>query len=174
MTNLSKHEQSAKLRDELSGVSAFVLVDYTGMTVAEASDLRNKFREAKCRYQVYKNSVIHYAVAGTKHEPAQPLLKGMTGIAFSPEDPGAAARVARDFAKDAKNFKVKGGIVDGQALDANGVERLATMPGPRELKAQFLALLNTPATSFVRVLNAAPQSFLYLLNARKDQLAAAS
>jgi len=174
MPNLSKHEQSAKLREELSDVSAFILVDYTGITVAEASDVRNKFREAKCRYQVYKNSVIHYAVTGTKHEPAAALLKGMTGIAFSPEDPGAAARVARDFAKDAKNFKVKGGIIDGQTLDANGVNRLADMPGPREFKAQFLALLNTPATSFVRVLNAGPQSFLYLLNARKDQLAAAS
>jgi large subunit ribosomal protein L10 len=174
MPTLSKHEQSAKLREELSGVSAFVLVDYTGITVAEASDVRNKFRDAKCRYQVFKNSVIHYAVAGTKHEPASALLKGMTGIAFSAEDPGAAARVARNFAKDAKNFKIKGGVIDGTALDAAGVSRLADMPGPRELKAQFLALLNTPATSFVRVLNAGPQSFLYLLNARKDQLAAAS
>lgn len=174
MPTLNKHEQSAKLRDELRGVSAFVLVDYTGMTVAEASDLRNKFRDAKCRYQVFKNSVIHYAVTGTKHEPITALLKGMTGIAFSPEDPGAAARVARDFARDAKNFKVKGGVVDGVALDTAGVDRLADMPGPRELKAQFLALLNTPATSFVRVLSAAPQSLLYLLNARKDQLAAAS
>lgn len=174
MPNLSKHEESAKLRHELSGVSAFVLVDYTGMTVAEASDLRNKFRDAKCRYQVYKNSIIHYAVNGTKHESVSSLLKGMTGIAFSVDDPGAAARVARDFAKDAKNFKVKGGVVDGVALDSTGVGRLADLPGPRELKAQFLALLNTPATSFVRVLNAAPQSLLYLLNARKDQLAAAS
>lgn len=173
MPTLSKHEQSAKLRDELSEVAAFVLVDYTGMTVAEASDLRNKFREAKCRYQVFKNSVIHYAVAGTKHEPATSMLTGMTGIAFSSEDPGAPARIARDFGRDAKNFKVKGGVIDGVVLDAKGVERLADMPGPRELKAQFLALLNTPATSFVRVLNAGPQSFLYLLNARKDQLSAA-
>jgi large subunit ribosomal protein L10 len=174
MPNLSKHEQSAKLRDELSGVSAFILVDYTGMTVAEASDLRNKFRDAKCTYRVYKNSVVHYAIQGTKHETASGLLKGMTGIAFSPEDPGAAARVARDFAKDAKGFKVKGGVVDGVALDTAGVSRLADMPGPRELKAQLLSLFNTPATSFVRVLNAGPQSFLYLLNARKEKLAEAS
>jgi len=93
MTNLSKHEQSAQLRDELSGVSAFVLVDYTGMTVAEASDLRNKFRDAKCRYQVYKNSVIHYAVAGTKlaveymgeRYPVTVAVAGNTPL-FDPED----------------------------------------------------------------------------------------
>lgn len=174
MPTLSKHEQSAKLRDELSNVSAFILVDYAGITVAEATAVRNKFREANCRYQVFKNSVIHYALTGTKHEPATALLTGMTGIAFSAEDPGAAARVARDFAKESKNFKIKGGIMDGAVLDPGGVDRLADMPGPRELKAQFLALLNTPATSFVRVLNAAPQSFLYLLNARKDQLASAA
>lgn len=174
MPNLTKHEKSAKLRDELSGVSAFILVDYTGITVSEASDVRNKFRESGCRYQVYKNSVLHYALTGTKHEPVTAMLKGMTGIAFSAEDPGAAARIARDFAKGTKNFKIKGGIIDGAALDAVGVNQLADLPGPRELKSQFLALLNTPATNFVRVLNAVPQSFLYLLNARQDQLAAAS
>ena len=112
------------------------------------------------------------ANSGTRHEPISDLLTGMTAIAYSPNDPGAAARIARDFAREAKNFKIKGCIVEGTVLDTAGVLRLADMPGPRELKAQFLALLNTPATSFVRVLNAGSQSFLYLLNARKDQLAA--
>lgn len=172
MQRQAKHEESARLRDALSAVPAFILLDYAGMTVAEATDLRNKFREGECKYQVYKNSIIHYAVEGTRHEPVRPLLTGMTGLAYSSADPGAAARIARDFAKDAKNFKIKGGIIEGTVLDAAGVQRLADMPGPRELKAQFLALLNTPATSLVRVLSAAPQSLLYLLNARKDKLAA--
>lgn len=169
---LSKHDQSAQLRDALSNLPAFILLDYAGMTVEEATNLRNKFRDGECKYQVYKNSVIHYAVKGTRHEPVSPLLTGMTGLAYSPADPGAAARVAREFARDAKNFKIKGGIIEGTVLDAAGVDRLADMPGPRELKAQFLALLNTPATSMVRVLSAAPQSLLYVLNARKDKLAA--
>jgi large subunit ribosomal protein L10 len=169
---LAKHDLSAKLRDTLSGIPAIILLDYAGMTVAEATDLRNKFRDGDCKYQIYKNSVVHYAIKGTRHEAMSPLLTGMTALAYSPVDPGAPARIARDFAKDAKNFKIKGGIVEGTVLDPAGVTRLADMPGPRELKAQFLALLNTPATSFVRVLSAAPQSLLYLLNARKDQLAA--
>ncbi len=172
MQRQSKHEQSGKLREALSDVPAFILLDYTGMTVSEATDLRNKFREGQCKYQVFKNSIVHYAIQGTRHEPVSALLTGMTAIAYSPTDPGAAARIARDFARDAKNFKIKGGVIEGTVLDVAGVARLADMPGPRELKSQFLALLNTPATSFVRVLNAASQSFLYLLNARKDQLAA--
>lgn len=169
---LNKHEQSSQLRAALSDVPAFILLDYTGITVAEATDLRNKFRAGECKYQVFKNSVVHYAIQGTRHEPISSMLTGMTAIAYSPTDPGAAARIAREFARDAKNFKIKGGVIEGTVLDAAGVNRLADMPGPRELKAQFLALLNTPATSFVRVLNAAPQSLLYVLNARKDQLAA--
>ena len=96
----------------------------------------------------------------------------MSGLAYNPDDPGAPARVARDFAKDNEQFKVKGGVSDGTLLDVSGIELLANMPGPRELKAQFLALLNTPATQMVRVLNAPAQSFLYLLNAKKDRDAA--
>ena len=172
MLRLTKHEQSSRLREALSDVPAFILLDYTGITVSQDTELRNKFREGQCKYQVFKNSVVHYAIQGTRHEPVSRLLTGMTALAYSQTDPGAAARIAREFARESKNFKIKGGVIEGTVLDAAGVNSLADMPGPRELKAQFLALLNTPATSFVRVLNAGPQSLLYLLNARKDQLAA--
>lgn len=169
---MSKQEESQKLRDKLTGVAAFVLVDFVGMTVAEATEIRNKFREAGCSYNVYKNSTIRFAISETANESATHLLKGMTGLAFSATDPGAPARVIRELAKEIKSLRVKGGVIEGTVLDEQGVERLADMPGPRELKAQFLALLNTPATQMVRVLNAAPQSFLYLLNAKKDKDAA--
>ena len=169
---MSKQEASAQLRQQLTDVAAIVLVDFAGMTVAEATELRNKFREAGCSYRVYKNSIIRFAVADTQHEPVTPLLKGMTGLAFNPEDPGAPARVCLDLAKEIPSVKVKGGAIDGTFLDENGIKRLADMPGPRELKAMFLRLLQTPATNMVRVLNAGPQSFLYLLNAKKDKDAA--
>lgn len=172
MDTATKHELSAKLREEIQGVSALVLVEFAGMTVAAANELRTKFRDAGCHYRVFKNSTIRFATKGTKHEPIAQLLKGVSGLAYNPDDPGAPARVARDFAKDNEQLKVKGGVSDGTLLDASGIELLANMPGPRELKAQFLALLNTPATQMVRVLNAPAQSFLYLLNAKKDKDAA--
>src|SRR5688572_20661751 len=168
-----KTEIADKLRAELTPAGALVLIEFGGLTVKQAENLRGKFRDAGCHYRVYKNSTIHYAVEGTKHEPLRELLKGVSGLAYNLEDPGAPARVVRDFQKDnAEQFKIKGGISDGTLLDASGVERLASLPGPRELKAQFLALLNTPATQMVRVLNAPAQSFLYLLNAKKDKDAA--
>ncbi len=172
MDTATKHELSAKLREEIQDVTALVLVEFAGMTVAAANELRTKFRDAGCHYRVFKNSTIRFATQGTKHEPIAQLLKGVSGLAYNPDDPGAPARVARDFAKDHEQLKVKGGVSDGTVLDASGIEMLANMPGPRELKAQFLALLNTPATQMVRVLNAPAQSFLYLLNAKKDKDAA--
>lgn len=165
-----KQELATQLRAELEPAGALVLVEFGGLTVKQAESLRGKFREAGCHYRVYKNSTIHFAVEGTRHEPVRPLLKGVTGLAYHLEDPGAPARVARDFLKDnEEQFKIKGGVSDGTVLDPAGVERLANLPGPRELKAMFLALLNTPATQMVRVLNAAPQQFLNLLNAKKEK-----
>lgn len=165
----TKKALADELRDELSDCSAFVLVGFSGMTVKAANELRGKFREAGCKYRVYKNSTIRYATVDTQHEPIKEFLSGVSAIAYHPEDPGAPARVARDFAKGDEKFFVKGGVSDGALLDVKGVDVLASMPGPLELKAQFLALLNTPATQMVRVLNASAQSFLYLLNAKIDK-----
>lgn len=172
MDSTTKHELSAALREQIQDVTALVLVGFSGLTVADANDLRIKFREAGCTYKVFKNSTIRFATQGTKHEPIKDLLKGVCGLAYNDEDPGAPARVARDFAKDHEQLMVKGGVIDGSLLDDKGIETLASMPGPRELKAQLLALLNTPATQMVRVLNAPAQSFMYVLNAKKDKDAA--
>jgi large subunit ribosomal protein L10 len=170
MDTETKHRLAEELRDRIADADALVLVGYSAMTVATANDLRSKFREAGCSYRVFKNSTIHWAIQGTRHEPLSELLKGVSALAFNLDDPGAPARVARDFAKTNELFVVKGGVADGRLLDKTGVETLADMPGPRELKAMFLALLNTPATSMVRVLNAAAQQMLNVLNARKEAL----
>ena len=149
-----------------------MLVGYTGMSVAASNELRGKFREAGCSYRVYKNSTIRFATQGTKHEPIKDILKGVSALAYNAEDPGAPARVARDYAKANDFFVVKGGISDGSLLDEKGVNALADLPGPNELKSMFLSLLNQPATQMVRVMNAPAQNFLNVLNARKDQLEA--
>lgn len=171
MDTATKKAKADELREELTSCSSLVLVGFSGLTVKAANELRGKFREAGCKYRVYKNSIIRYATVDSQHEPVKSLLKGVSALAYHAEDPGAAARVARDFAKDNEKFQIKGGVADGRLLDETGVQTLASMPGPRELKAQFLMLLNTPATQFVRVLNAPTQSLLNVLNAKKDKAA---
>ena len=172
MEKQGKIEQSDRLRSSIQDVSALLLVEFSGLTVADAEVLRNRFREAGCSYRVYKNSTVHYAVAGTPHEPLSSLLKGVTGLAYHEEDPGAPARVARDFAKTNDKLRIKGAVLGGQLLDARQAEVLADMPGPQELKAQLLQLMVTPATNMVRVLAAPMRDFLNVLQAKKDKDAA--
>lgn len=170
MDNATKLQLAQELRGNIEDATALVLVGYDAMTVAEVNELRGKFREAGCTYRVLKNSTIRFAIKETKHEPLTDLLKGVSALAYNDEDPGAPARVARDFAADNDKFFVKGGISDGTLLDKSGIAALADLPGPQELKAQLLRLFNTPATNMVRVMNAAATSILNVLNARKDSL----
>ncbi len=175
MEKTNKHAQSAALREHIKGLSALVLVEYARLTVAESEDLRKKFREAGCSFRVYKNSIVRYAVVGTPHEAVVPLLQGVTGLAYNADDPGAAARVARDYAKTNDKVRIKGGVIEGELLDAVRTATLADMPGPRELKAQLLMLLKTPATQMVQVLQASTRDFVRVLSAKKlkDESAAA-
>lgn len=169
MDKETKHAQSAELRGRVEDLTALVVVEYDGLTVAEADELRNNFREAGCTYRVYKNSIIRYAVNGTSHEPIGPFLKGVSGLAYNADDPGAPARVARDFAKNNDKLRIKVAVVEGEVLEGDAANKLADMPGPREIKAKLLMLFKTPATRMVQVMHAAPRDFLRVLNAKKKK-----
>jgi len=94
----------------------------------------------------------------------------MTGVAWSYEDPSAAAKVVKAFRKDNEKLKIKGGLVDGQIVPADRVETdLANMPGKDELRAQLLATLQAPLVQLVQLLAAPAQNFVYLLKAKEDQ-----
>lgn len=151
--------------------TAAVFLDFSGMTVAEVSNLRNQFRAQGVTYKVLKNSLVKRALGDA---PAvaklSKALKGMTGVAFSGEEPGAAARVIRAFAKENEKLKVKAGLLDGQVLDAATVEnQLANLPGKNEARAMLLATMMAPAQRFVMLLNTPAGNFVRLLNAKKEK-----
>jgi large subunit ribosomal protein L10 len=154
-------------------MTSAVFVDYGGMTVAEVSKLRENFRQKGVEYKVVKNTLVKKALAGNSWvERLTPALKGMTGVAWSYEEPSAAARVAKDFAKENEKLKIKAGVLDGLVLDAKGVEsQLATLPSKDEARSMLLATMLAPAQNFVRLLNAPGQQMVLLLNAkqRKDE-----
>ena len=110
------------------------------------------------------------AVEGTGMAGLEKLFVGPTAIAYSFEDPAAPAKIATKIAKAEEKFVIKGGYVDGKALDAKGVEALSNLPGRDELRAMFLATLLAVPQNFLRLLNAAPQNFMYALAARERQL----
>ncbi|MEY4551366.1 MAG: hypothetical protein RL685_7561 [Pseudomonadota bacterium] len=149
--------------------TAAVFLDFSGMTVAEVSALRSQFRKNGVTYKVLKNSLVRRALGDAPYvKTLSKALKGMTGVAFSGEEPGAAARVVRDFSRDNEKLKVKAGLLDGQVLDAKTVEtQLATLPGKNEARAMLLATMMAPAQRFVMLLNTPAGNFVRLLEAKK-------
>jgi len=170
MERTQKEEAIGALKADLVKAASLVLADFRGLTVNHDTSLRREFRAAGCRYQVVKNTLLGLAVKGTPMEGIESFLAGPTAIAYSFEDPAVPAKIATKIAKAEEKFVIKGGYVDGKALDLKGVEALSTLPGRDELRATFLATLQAVPQNFLRLLNAAPQNFVYLLSAREDAL----
>lgn len=170
MERTEKVEAVDLLKADLAKATSLVLADFRGLTVKVDTNLRREFRASGCQYRVVKNTLLGLAVKGTAMEGIESLLAGPTAIAYSFEDPAAPAKVAAKIAKAEEKFVIKGGYVDGRALDVNGVQALSALPGKDELRATFLATLLAVPQNFVRLLNAAPQNFVYLLAARESGL----
>jgi large subunit ribosomal protein L10 len=168
MERTEKNEAVDGLKSDLAKAASLVLADFRGLTVKVDTGLRREFRLNGCKYRVVKNTLLGLAVKGTPMEGIESLLAGPTAIAYSFEDPAAPAKIAAKIAKAEEKFVIKGGYVDGRALDKKGVEELSTLPGKDELRATFLATLLAVPQNFVRLLNAAPQNFVYLLAARES------
>ncbi len=139
-----------------------------GLTVAEVQELRKRIRAAGAGYKVAKNRLARLALAGTKFEGISDFLRGPTGIAYS-TDAVAAAKVIAKFAKENNKLVVVGGSLDGQTMDAAGVEALATLPSLDELRGKLIGLIQAPATKIAGVLAAPGGQIARVLSARAKQ-----
>ena len=170
MNRTDKADNISTLKAKLAKAQSLVLTNFRGLTVEADTKLRNEFRASGCEYRVVKNTLLSKAIAGTKMVAIDKLLVGPTAIAYSFEDPAAPAKVAAKIAKAEEKFVIKGGFVDGAALDKKGVEALSALPGKDELRSTFLATLLAVPQNFLRLTTAAQQSFLYLVAAREGAL----
>lgn len=148
-----KAEAVAELRQTFSEVGVVVVTRNLGMTVAQSTVLRNRMREAGAAYRVSKNKLARIALDGTDYLSLGDLLTGPVGLASS-VDPVAAARVVVDFAKSNDKFEIVGGAMGSTALDAAGVQALATLPSLDELRAKIVGLLVAPATKIATIAQA--------------------
>jgi len=173
MERAQKESAVGTLKQRFDKMTSVVLVDYQGLNVEEVTKLRNDFLKSGVEYRVVKNTLIKLAIKGQPWADAfGKTLRGMTGVAWSFEEPSAAAKVVKAFRKDNEKLKVKGGLVDGVLVPADKVESdLASMPGKDELRAQLLMTLQAPLTQFVQLLNAPAQNLVYLLKAKEEKKA---
>lgn len=173
MNRTDKNDNIGSLKDKLAKAQSLILADFRGLTVEADTKLRNEFRAGGCEYRVVKNTLLGKAIKGTPMQVIDALLAGPTAIAYSFEDPAAPAKVAAKVAKEQTKFVVKGGFVDGRALDQKGVESLSTLPGKDEMRATFLATLLAVPQNFLRLTQAAQQNFLFLVTARERAMSEA-
>ena len=174
-TRDGKTKLIGEVKTKFDKMTSAVFLDYKGMTVEQATKLRASFRKAGVEYKVVKNTLVKHAIKGSDYAPKlDDVLTGMTGIAWSYEDPSAAAKVVKAFKKEegdaGEKLKIKAGLIEGELLDTKGVENtLANMPGKDELRAKLLATLQAPLQNFVCLLNAPAQNFVYLLSAKENK-----
>lgn len=171
MLRNEKEATVAEIKDRFGRMSSAVFLDYSGMNVEEVTKLRSQFRAKGVEYKVVKNTLVRKALADEPWAAAlDSVLKGMTGVAWSFEEPSAAARVVNEFVKDNEKLKVKAGLLDGAVLSAQAVtDQLAKLPSKDEARATLLATLLAPAQTLVRLLNAPAQQFVLVLNAKRNK-----
>ena len=153
MDRTQKQALVETLQQDLSGAVCIVVTHQTGLSVAEATELRRQMRVAGAGYRVTKNRLVKRALEGTEFAALAPLFSGPTAVAFS-KDPVAAAKAAVTYANRNDKLRIVGGGLNGQPLDAGAVRALATLPSLDELRGKIIGLLQAPATKLAGLLQA--------------------
>lgn len=166
-------EGKKALVSEVSAVAAtaqsVVAAEYRGLTVGQMTSLRSKARAEGVYVRVVKNTLARKALAGTLFENIGPTLKGPLVLAFSKDDPGAAARVIKAFAKDNDKLVVTNLSLGGQLLGAKDLDKVASMPTRAQALSMLLGTMKAPIQKLVGTLAATPSKLVRTIAAVRDQ-----
>jgi len=163
----------AEVKEVASSALSAVAADYRGMTVAQMTEFRVKARSEGVYVRVVKNTLAKRAIDGTDFECLADSISGPIILAFSQDDPGAAARVVKDFAKTCEDLVTQAVAIGGDVYPAGDLDRLASLPTLDQARAQLLGLLQAPASKFVRTIAEPQAKFVRLLAAYRDHQEAA-
>lgn len=143
----------AELADKMQAASSVVMVEYRGLTVAEATELRRNLRAEDVEFKVYKNGISRRAANKLGYDEFSKGLVGPNALAFG-KDPVAPARVLAKFAKDHEALVLKTGIVDGEVVGEDVIQKLAALPNKEGMLARFASTLNAPVIKFAMTVKA--------------------
>jgi len=173
LTYAQKQEAVANIKDKFEKAKTVIVADPCGLDVTSVNTLRSQIRttgEGEFEYQVVKNSVLKRAAAGLPAEALTDHFSGPTAVAFSYGDPVGLAKVLVKYAEDHEAFEIKGGLLDGRAVDTGEIGTLATLPGLDELRGKPVGLLQAPAQKIAAVLAAPASQLARVTDARRAQL----
>ena len=146
-----------------------VMADYRGVSVGSMTELRKTARESGVQVRVIRNTLAKRAFEGTEYECMTDALLGPNILAFSLEDPGAGARLFKDFAKENEDFEIKALSVGGKLLPADQIDALAKLPTRDQALAMLMAVMQAPVTKLARTLNDVPGKVTRVMAAVRDQ-----
>jgi large subunit ribosomal protein L10 len=150
-----------------------VAAEYRGLTVGQMTELRAKARKQGVYMRVVKNTLARKALAGTSFETVGPKLKGPLVLAFSKDDPGAAARVVKDFARAHEKLVATLVSLGGQVLPGGDLEKVASLPTREQALSMLLGVLKAPITKLAGTLAAPASKLARTVAAVRDQKQAA-
>ncbi len=163
----------AEVAEIASSAFSVVIAEYAGLESVDMDDLRAKSREGGVRLRVVKNTLARRALEGTDFACLQDSLVGPVVMAFSQEDPGAAARVVKEFTKENDKLVVKALSISGQLLEASELDRLAKLPTKDQAISMLMSVMQAPITKLARTLNEVPGKLVRTVAAIRDDKQAA-
>ncbi len=174
MDRNQKAERVAALNKRFATAKLAVLTDFTGMPVAEVTDLRAKLKAAKGEYHVVKNTLGRRAAKDTALAKLAEQLQGPNGLVLAQEEVVATAKALTEFLKTSKKLNIKGGLLEGAPITADDLKSIAALPSREVLLGQVLGVFQAVPTSFVSVLAAVPRGLLNVLKALEEKKAKAA
>ena len=164
----------AEVNETAASALSLVIADARGVTVDGMTALRKEGRESSVTIRVVRNTLAKRALVGTDYECVNDSLAGPSLFGFSMEDPGAAARLFKDFSKDYENFEVKALAVSGQLLGAEQLDVLAKLPTRDQALSILMSVMKAPVTKLVQTMNEVPGKLVRTVAAVRDQKEAAA
>ena len=169
-TKATKQKDLDALAEQLNGSKSAMIVGFNKLTVTKDQEFRNQLRESGAKYKVVKNTIARRAVEGTPYAQAADQFKGVTGIAWTENDPVVLSKTVSKFIKDnGEIFNFKAGIVDGRVVDLKQVQAIASLPSKEELISKLLFVINAQAQRLVTVINAVPRNLAVVIKQIGDQ-----
>jgi len=163
----------ADVKETAAKALSVVIADARGVSVANLTTLRRQARDNKVTVRVVRNTLAKRAIEGTDFECIAPALAGPTLLAFSMEDPGAGARIFKDFAKQVEAFEIKALAASGRLMGPEQIDALANLPTRDQALAMLMGVMKAPIAKFVRTLNEVPGKLVRTIAAVRDQKQAA-
>lgn len=159
----------AEVNETAASALSLVVADARGVTVTDMTALRQSARDNQIMLRVVRNTLAKRALEGTEYECVNEALAGPSLFGFSMEDPGAAARLFKDFAKENDKFEVKALSISGKLLGADQLDVLAKMPTRDQALSMLMSVMKAPTTKLVQTMNEVPGKLVRTLAAVRDQ-----